>query len=128
MKRRPPRSTRPATRFPYTTLFRSHAGLALAVGDMDVVIVPVRELVDHHLGAYRVVLGKMFHRLVGKDHAPAEGVARTVALEHGDLMLRISELHRNREIEPRGASANACDLHMPNPDSFDGTGIGPLPI
>src|SRR3546814_9302979 len=70
----------------------------------------------------------MFHRLVGKDHAPAEGVARTVALEHGDLMLRISELHRNREIEPRGASANACDLHMPNPDSFDGTGIGPLPI
>src|SRR3546814_4336291 len=99
MKRRPPRSTRPATRFPYTTLFRSHAGLALAVVDMDVDIVPVRELVDHHLGADRVVLGKMFHRLVGKDHAPAEGVARTVALEHGDLMLRISELHRNRSEE-----------------------------
>src|SRR3546814_7569066 len=91
---------------------RGHAGLALAVVDMDVDIVPVRELVDHHLGADRVVLGKMFHRLVGKDHAPAEVVARTVALEHGDLMLRISELNRNREIEPRGASAKACDFHM----------------
>src|SRR3546814_13502420 len=34
MRRRPPRSTRTATRFPYTTLFRSHAGHPEVVGTL----------------------------------------------------------------------------------------------
>src|SRR3546814_2238974 len=35
MVRRPPRSTRPDTRFPYTTLFRSEAGMRLDLGVVD---------------------------------------------------------------------------------------------
>src|SRR3546814_8522174 len=35
MRRRPPRSTRPDTLFPYTTLFRSAVGLALQDGPRD---------------------------------------------------------------------------------------------
>src|SRR3546814_15668533 len=33
MKRRPPRSTRTDTLFPYTTLFRSKGGVAVGIGD-----------------------------------------------------------------------------------------------
>src|SRR3546814_16790257 len=69
---------------------RGHAGLALAVVDMDVDIVPVRELVDHHLGADRVGQGKMFHRLVGKDNAPAEGVDRKSVEKGKSVSVRIT--------------------------------------
>src|SRR3546814_2528355 len=40
MIRRPPRSTRTDTRFPYTTLFRSPDKLALKWGDKDVAVLP----------------------------------------------------------------------------------------
>src|SRR3546814_71368 len=49
MLRRPPRSTRTDTRFPYTTLFRSECGIALGR--------PVRaDLADHQKAGLRIEL------------------------------------------------------------------------
>ena len=56
-----------------------------AVIDMHVDIVPMRELGGHALRADGIVGSEVLHRLVGEDDAPAEGVARAVALEHDDL-------------------------------------------
>src|SRR3546814_5884028 len=53
MIRRPPRSTRTDTLFPYTTLFRSHVGLAFAViaqhlgDDVDLVVETFRKQRTH---------------------------------------------------------------------------------
>src|SRR3546814_8065035 len=69
MIRRPPRSTRTYTLFPYTTLFRSDlAVLELLVGDRDLEAVAERldVLVVHLLGA----VGRV-ERLAGRAHAVA---------------------------------------------------------
>src|SRR3546814_13667420 len=59
MIRRPPRSTRTDTLFPYTTLFRSLE--AVAVGDPDAVLAErgdlVADLGEHLLGAPAGLLG-----------------------------------------------------------------------
>ena len=78
---------------------------------MHVDVVPMRELVDHAARAYGVVGLEVLHRLVGEDDAPAERVARPVALEHHDLGIGRAQLHRDREIEPSRARADAGDLH-----------------
>ena len=62
-------------------------------------------------GARRVVLPEILERLVGEDHAPAEGVVGAVALEHEDVVRRIAQLHRDREIQPGRAAADAHDPH-----------------
>src|SRR3546814_4228293 len=70
MMRRPPRSTRTDTLFPYTTLFRSQGGIDLRLADLDDVQVHVAGgqrlqrgaqlldvgalLADHHAGTGRV--------------------------------------------------------------------------
>ena len=80
--------------------------------DMDVDIVPMRELVGDDRARmrdrWRV---QILDRLVGEDHAPAEGHAGRVALEHLDFMRRIAKLHRDREIEAGGTGADAGDPH-----------------
>src|SRR3546814_3258899 len=54
MIRRPPRSTRTDTRFPYTTLFRSQGhqriGIFLLIADRDVPNFPIEALVAAELG------------------------------------------------------------------------------
>ena len=40
-------------------------------------------------GALGIVVREVFQRLVGEDHAPAEGVVRPVALDHDDLVVGI---------------------------------------
>ena len=59
--------------------------------------------------------GKVLDRLVGKDDAPAERHAGRVALEHLDLVRRIAQLHRDREIKPRRPAADAGDLSPDHP-------------
>ena len=49
--------------------------------------------------------------LVREHHAPAEGVVRLVALDHRDLVRRILLFHQQREIQARGAAADADDVH-----------------
>ena len=62
-------------------------------------------------GAQRIVLGEILERLVGQHHAPAERVVRLVALEHGDVVRAVAQLHADREIKARRAAAEASDLH-----------------
>src|SRR3546814_1836181 len=68
MSRRPPRSTRTDTLFPYTTLFRSAeagdgaqpGGVDTAVHQEAVVDVDAHHLADHHgVGLGRIVAGEM---------------------------------------------------------------------
>ena len=93
------------------------AAEAVAAGDrplspvVDGDIVPVSEMRADRLGAFRVVPPEVVERLVGEDHAPPEGVVRAVALEDGDLIRRIAELHADREIQSRRTAAEACRLH-----------------
>jgi hypothetical protein len=77
--------------------------------DMDLDIVPMGELVGDDPPGDRVVGHQILDRLIRKDHAPAEGHAFRVALEHMHLVPRIAELHRNGEVEACRAAADACD-------------------
>src|SRR6185312_672451 len=54
-------------------------------------------------------------RQVGEDNAPAEGDARRIALEYLDLVARVAQLHRDREVEPRRPRADARDPHGQRP-------------
>ena len=78
---------------------------------MDVDVVPMRELVGDDLRRCGIVGGQVLDRLVGEDHAPAEGHAGRVALEYLDLVRRVAKLHRDREIEAGRPAADAGDLH-----------------
>src|SRR3546814_19927685 len=70
MIRRPPRSTRTDTLFPYTTLFRSHRNLQLQLGDnLDALITgPVIDAQSSANAApppsslHRLLAGPYFHR------------------------------------------------------------------
>src|SRR3546814_15324807 len=76
MIRRPPRSTRTDTLFPYTTLFRSHR---LGVALVEVVAVAL-------------------HRaLQGVDHRPVEGMALAVAAE----AVQAADRERHRRLVER---------------------------
>src|SRR3546814_8950368 len=64
MIRRPPRSTRTDTLFPYTTLFRSHAHPVDVIFAQYAVVVPVRIAIIHHrkqipLSERRVAFGAL---------------------------------------------------------------------
>src|SRR3546814_5527428 len=72
MIRRPPRSTRTDTLFPYTTLFRSLV------------------LVDHETAAHRVVIARGYHRVVGIKGGEAHAVGvvgQLLALVHHHVAL-----------------------------------------
>ena len=85
-----------------------------AEGDVlvvDVDRVPVREALRDRLVRGPVVLLQVGERLVGEHDAPSEGHARRIALDDGDLRLRSRFLVEEREVEARGATADAHDLH-----------------
>src|SRR3546814_3622180 len=52
--RRPPRSTRTDTLFPYTTLFRSFPALIIGVEDEAAIIMPLEQHHPHRGAAFRV--------------------------------------------------------------------------
>src|SRR3546814_1621253 len=82
MIRRPPRSTRTDTRFPYTTLFRSQAKRRLAVlGEMG-------ELGERAL---------QFHRDIW-----------IVARRHADMIVAVGELARHYEPDRWYPTSKAC--------------------
>ena len=86
--------------------------------DVDVDVVPVREFGGDDRGGGRVVGLQVFDRLVGEDDAPAKRHPRRIALEDGDVVCWIAQLHRDGEIEARRAAADAGDLHRRNSLEF----------
>src|SRR3546814_17443885 len=85
MIRRPPRSTRTDTLFPYTTLFRSLDLLPAAV--------PARQKIDHDLrmrGRFAALLGELFTQH-DVDMAVVEQQVAVAA--HGGIAEHFLELH-----------------------------------
>ena len=72
-------------------------------------VVPVVERIADERGRGRVGGLQVGQRLVGQHHAPAEGVERSVALDHRDAVGGILLLHQQGEIE---TAANAEDVHV----------------
>ena len=79
--------------------------------NMDLDIVPMGEFVRDDLRRRGVVGGEILDRLVREDDAPAERFALAIALKHFDVMRRVAQLHRDREIEPGGTAADHCNFH-----------------
>ena len=86
--------------------------------DMDFDIVPMREFRGDRRAGDRIVRHQVLDRLVGEDDAPAERVVGPVAFEDVDVVRRIAQLHRDREIEPGGPPAEASDAHSAFPRFF----------
>ncbi|MCH5376812.1 MAG: hypothetical protein JJ992_22830 [Planctomycetes bacterium] len=98
-------------------LFASNSGKAVAGRDRPDAIVfnrdviPVGEVIADRLGALRVVRLHAAQRIVGQDDPPAEGIVGLVALEHYDLMGRVTQFHADREVETGRPPAQANYLH-----------------
>ena len=81
---------------------RAH-GAAL---EEDLDVVPVMEGFTDEPGRAGFGCRQVGQRLVAEHHAPAEGVEGPVALQHGNLELRMARLHQEGEVEPGRAPAN----------------------
>src|SRR3546814_15807325 len=88
MIRRPPRSTRTNTLLPYTTLCRSVAGTAQAIGG-DERIEPARRPFEYMLNALRLVEGFTLERFEARTGLPRTTIAAPLeqAQAHGWLAL-----------------------------------------
>src|SRR3546814_17950107 len=109
MIRRPPRSTRTDTRFPYTTLFRSGKGDARKTGDGEraqmMIAEPGLEAADQRLvGEQRVEIGGSF------GNADALDLGRDTAVEIGQ---------RVAVIQPFGLGPEAFDEMEHAPGAVD---------
>ena len=51
------------------------------------------------------------HGGIGKNHAPAKGVVRLVALQHGDAVFRVPQFHEQPKIQACWPTAQAHDVH-----------------
>mmetsp|Transcript_62125 Transcript_62125/g.171843 ORF Transcript_62125/g.171843 Transcript_62125/m.171843 type:complete len:730 (+) Transcript_62125:1758-3947(+) len=87
------------------------AGDDAAAADMHRDVIPVVEGVGDLGGRLGVGLAQRVDGLVRQHHAPAEGVARAVALQHAYLVGRVGLLHPQREIQAGGSAADAGDAH-----------------
>ncbi len=74
-------------------------------------VIPVVEGLPNLSCGDRVLHLHVVHGGVREHHAPTKGVVRLVALHHGDVVGRVVLLHQQREIQARGAAANAHNLH-----------------
>ena len=81
-----------------------------AVVDLDV-LPPCRRL-GHCPVRLRVCLTHVLERLVGEDHAEAEGVLDPIPLEDRHAVTRVVALQENGEIEARRPGANDRDVHV----------------
>ena len=75
-------------------------------------IVPIGEIRLDRRRADGIVARHVGQGIVRQHHPPAEGVIRLVALQHGDLVRRVAQLHRDREIQPGRAAPKAENLHV----------------
>jgi hypothetical protein len=78
-------------------------------------VIPVDKRIANCLGGNGVVGVKIAERLVRQNHAPAKGVVGLVALDDDNIVRRVTELQRNREVEPTRASPKNCRTHAPAP-------------
>src|SRR3546814_3465319 len=89
MIRRPPRSTRTDTRFPYTTLFRSPQGCAHAGAHREPDRAPERRAQRPHRFC-AVLPGHARARIHGRDAGGAPGMSKVLAdvrvVEHGTFI------------------------------------------
>src|SRR3546814_17907119 len=109
MIRRPPRSTRTDTLFPYPTLFRSKSistNAMYGVFEVNFDVVPVGEVFGDLPVARGVVALEGRQGLVREHHPEAEGVVGPVALVDGDVDARARRLHQDLEIKAGGAAAD----------------------
>ena len=83
-------------------------GVALEV---DVDIVPVVERLQDGARGRFIGIDQVTQGLVGKDNAPAEGIVRTIAFDHGDFVGRILFFHQQAKIQTRRAASYANNLH-----------------
>src|SRR5262249_49791199 len=74
-------------------------------------VAPVGETSADHLVRGDVVRLEGVERLVGKDHAEAEGVVRAVPLVDRDVPARPGFLRKQREVEAARPAADHRDLH-----------------
>src|SRR3546814_18313125 len=83
MTRRPPRSTRTDTLFPYTTLFRSKR---VERGEIAFVMPPSNSLVRAHFGAEPPAFGKIAYGMPGDkiSHRGSDVILSWEAGPHGD--------------------------------------------
>src|SRR5256714_7282464 len=75
-------------------------------------IAPVGEAPPDALVGDEVVRLEGVERLVGKDHAEAEGVVRAVPLVHGDVPARPGLLREQREVQPARPAADHGHFHV----------------
>src|SRR3546814_9969750 len=101
MIRRPPVSTRTATLFPYTTLFRSALGLVAVAEHVDVLAVLVGEhglVVDQHCVELAAALHLHAREQARREHAVRVGQHRAGADGAGGRVdLVVDEVHRSEE-------------------------------
>ena len=93
---------------PHKTVAAAADGAALET-QLDVVPV-VKGLLDGGGGGW-VPLAHVLHGGIRKHHAPAEGVVRLVALDHGDVMCRVLHFHQQAEIQACWPTPDTDDLH-----------------
>ncbi len=79
--------------------------------DVDVDVVPARELPGHLPVDPRVGVLDPAEGLVGEHHAEPEGVVGGVAFVDGDLVPHAEPPGQGREVESGGASADTRDAH-----------------
>src|SRR3546814_2550222 len=85
MIRRPPRSTRTDTLFPYTTLFRSHVNKPCNVEEE--MSIPLRELIEKHAGGVRGGWSNLLAVIPGGSSVPLRSEEHTSELQS---LMRIS--------------------------------------
>src|SRR6185295_3778782 len=78
-------------------------------------VIPIDKRIANCLGGNGVVGVKIAERLVRQNHTPAKGVVRFVALDDDNIVRSVTELQRNREVEPTRASPKNCRTHAPAP-------------
>src|SRR3546814_6233487 len=99
MLRRPPRSTRTDTRFPYTTLFRSHGECREAEAEGD-----EREPEEERGGAQTVCVGE---RAGGQRGDGDRAVPRRFVEAHGEAALRGSDRSEEHTSELQSLMRNS---------------------
>jgi hypothetical protein len=77
--------------------------------EVDVDVVPDREVLAQALEEGGVGVLDPAERLVGEDNAEAERVVGGVPLPDVDLVLRVEQLDERRQVETRGSTADDCD-------------------
>src|SRR3546814_16830227 len=123
MIRRPPRSTRTDTLFPYTTLFRSDEVAVDAAADrrpdLGVLEVELR-VVESRLRALHLGLGseELVLALVDgahRDVAAFRQLARTLQLLGGEFDLRLGDLQVRLGLRTRRLAGALVDVEQPVP-------------